>query len=189
MRRAVAAVASFALFAAVTSCSSPSSSPPAQPTAGSAATGTPSAGSPRLPAVGTPADVATGLRVPWGVAFLPDGGALVAERPTGRVLRIGPDGGTSDAGPVPGVHALGEGGLLGLAVAPGDPGTVFAYFTSNQDDNQVVRMRYRGGRLEAPEPLLIGIPAAGNHNGGRIVVGPDGNLWIGTGDAGRSDQA
>jgi glucose/arabinose dehydrogenase len=123
------------------------------------------------------------------VAFLPDGTALVAERPTGRVVRIGADGGTSDAGTVPGVRAVGEGGLLGLAVAPDDPGTVFAYFTSNEDDNRVVRMTYRDGRLGDPQPLLTGIPAAGNHDGGGIVVGPDGNLWIGTGDASRADQA
>jgi glucose/arabinose dehydrogenase len=191
MRNAVAAVAvSVALLAALGSCSRSSSSGE-QPTAGSAPTNsTPSSGAPaRLPTVGRPTDVATGLSVPWGLAFLPDGSALVAERPTGRVVRIGPDGGTSDAGTVPGVRAQGEGGMLGLAVAPDDPATVFAYFTSTDDDNRVVRIPYRNGRLGRPTALLTGIPAAGNHDGGRIVVGPDGNLWIGTGDAGRSEQA
>jgi glucose/arabinose dehydrogenase len=131
--------------------------------------------------------VTTGLRVPWGLAFLPDGTALVAERPTGRVVRIGPDGGAATAGTVPGVADQGEGGLLGLAVVPGGGAAianVYAYFTSTSGDNRVVRMPYRGGRLGAPAPVLTGIPAAGNHNGGRIVLGPDGNLWIGTGDAG-----
>ena len=127
--------------------------------------------------------MATGLKVPWGLVFLPDGSTLVAERPTGRVLRIGPDGGTTEAGVVPGVQPRGEGGLLGLAVAPRDPATVFAYFTSTEGDNRVVRLPLRGGRLGAPTPVLTGIPASSNHNGGRIVVGPDGNLWIGTGDA------
>jgi glucose/arabinose dehydrogenase len=196
MRRPVAAVAvSVALLAALGSCSRPSSSGE-QPTTGSAVTGSAatdssaSSASPvRLPAVGRPTDVVTGLWVPWGLAFLPDGSALVGERPTGRVVRIGPDGGTSDAGVVPGVRAQGEGGLLGLAVAPDDPRTVFAYFTSTDDDNRVVRLPYRDGRLGDPTPLLTGIPAAGNHDGGRIVVGPDGNLWIGTGDAGRGEQA
>jgi glucose/arabinose dehydrogenase len=193
MRRPLAVVLSVALLAALASCSQPSASAD-QPTSGSAATGTPTSTSPStasapLPAVGEPTDVATGLRVPWGVAFLPDGGALVAERPTGRVVRIGADGGTSEAGTVPGVRDLGEGGLLGLAVAPDDPATVYAYFTSSNDDNRVVRMPYRNGRLGEPTPLLTGIPAAGNHDGGRIVVGPDGNLWIGTGDAGQGEQA
>jgi glucose/arabinose dehydrogenase len=186
---AVAVAVSVALLAGLGACSTPGSSTE-QPTNGSTATGTtPWTSSPRLPAVGGPTDVATGLQVPWGVAFLPDGSALVGERPTGRVVRIGADGGTSDAGTVPGVRALGEGGLLGLAVAPDDPGTVYAYFTSSKDDNRVVRMPYHDGRLGAPTPLLTGIPAAGNHDGGRIVVGPDGNLWIGTGDAGRGEQA
>ena len=193
MRRPLAVVLSVALLAALASCSQPSASAD-QPTSGSTATGTststsPSTASAPLPAVGEPTDVATGLRVPWGVAFLPDGGALVAERPTGRVVRIGADGGTSEAGTVPGVRDLGEGGLLGLAVAPDDPATVYAYFTSSNDDNRVVRMRYRNGRLGEPTPLLTGIPAAGNHDGGRIVIGPDGNLWIGTGDAGQGEQA
>jgi glucose/arabinose dehydrogenase len=188
MPRAIAVAVSVALLAGLGACSSPGSPADEQPTAGSAATGSPSGRSERLPAVGRPTDVTTGLRVPWGVAFLPDGTALVAERPTGRVVRIGPDGGITEAGTVPGVRALGEGGLLGLAVAPDDPGTVFAYFTS-ADDNRVVRMPYRDGRLGDAVPLLAGIPAAGNHNGGRIVVGPDGNLWMGTGDAGRSEQA
>jgi glucose/arabinose dehydrogenase len=191
MRRIVAAVAA---LAAVAACSGPSSAPE-QPTAGASSPSPPSSpsssatASPQaVPATGKPVDVATGLQVPWGLAFLPDGGALVAERPTGRVVRIGADGGTVEAGVVPGVLALGEGGLLGLAVAPRDPATVYAYLTTDAD-NRVVRMPYRDGRLGAPTPLLTGVPAAGNHDGGRIVVGPDGNLWIGTGDAGREDQA
>jgi glucose/arabinose dehydrogenase len=200
MRRVLAAVV---VLVAATACSAPDSSP-AQPTAGAStpsstqspnasstpsSTASPGASRPPLAAAGNPVDVATGLQVPWGLAFLPDGGALVAERPTGRVVRIGADGGTSEAGVVPGVRDIGEGGLLGLAVAPRDPGTVYAYLTSTEGDNRVLRMPYRGGRLGTATPLLTGIPAAGNHNGGRIVIGPDGNLWIGTGDAGEPDQS
>ena len=176
-----------------------------QPTAGSRATSptgsagttdpadgastTPSRRVVALPALGDPATVTTGLQVPWGLAFLPDGTALVAERPTGQVVAIGPDGGRSPAGRVPGVADRGEGGLLGLAVAPRDPRTVYAYFTSDQGDNRVVSMSYRGGRLGAPKVLLRGIPAGGNHNGGRLAVGPDGHLWIGTGDAGDTGRS
>ncbi len=194
-----------AVSVALTGCGGPASAPE-QPTAGStpataspsgSPSGSPSAspsGSPSAAAasgtladLGQPVDVATDLTVPWGLAFLPDGTALVAERPTGRVLAIGPDGGTSPAGTVPGVADRGEGGLLGLAVARNDPGTVYAYFTSTQDDNRVVRMPFSAGRLGRATPVLTGIPAGSNHNGGRIAFGPDGKLWIGTGDA--SDTA
>jgi glucose/arabinose dehydrogenase len=202
-RRSLPLAAAVVLLAA---CSGPSSAPE-QPTAGSTPSSTtpiplPSASagssdpSPSASArlgtlrrLGAPVDIATGLRVPWGVAFLGDGSALVAERPTGRVVRIRPDGGTSDAGTVPGVEDRGEGGLLGLAVASRDPSTVFAYFTATSNDNRVVRMRYRAGRLSGATPLLTGIPAAGNHNGGGLLIGPDGNLWIGTGDAGDGGRA
>src|SRR3954452_3715916 len=64
--------------------------------------------------------VATGLHVPWGIAFLPSGTALVSERTTGRILRIPRSGGPKHVvRRVPGVDVnAGEGGLLGLAVSP-----------------------------------------------------------------------
>src|ERR1700742_3222796 len=64
--------------------------------------------------------IATGLHVPWGIAFLPGGDALVAERTTGRILRVPRNGGSAKvAMTVPGVATdAGEGGLLGLAVSP-----------------------------------------------------------------------
>jgi glucose/arabinose dehydrogenase len=194
MRRSAIAAALLATAVASSACGGSQAPAVDQPTAGSAPSPStsvsPSASASsskpaaaRLPRVGDTVDVATGVQVPWGLAFVPDGSTLVAERPTGRVLRIGPDGGTTEAGVIPGVQPRGEGGLLGLAVAPRDPSTVFAYFTSTEGDNRVVRLSLRQGRLGAPTPVLTGIPAASNHNGGRIVVGPDGNLWIGTGDA------
>ena len=135
-------------------------------------------------------NLATGLEVPWGVAFLPDGSALVGER-GGTVHRLdGDGGGATTVGRVPEVSAVGEGGLLGLAVqARGSTTTVFAYLTSTNGDNRVVRMPYAGGRLGRPRVILAGIASAPNHNGGALVVGPDGDLWIGTGDARRSELA
>lgn len=135
--------------------------------------------------------LATRLRVPWGLARLPGGQLLVAER-TGRVLRIPTTGGSPvGVGTVPGVRARGEGGLLGLAVAPDDPASVFVYLTSTAGDNRVLRIPLTGGRLNVTRAQIVikGIPAAGNHNGGRLVVGPDGNLWIGTGDAGTESRS
>ncbi len=130
--------------------------------------------------------VATGLSVPWGIAFLPDGDALVAERNTGRILRIG-DGRRRVAMRVPGVNTgAGEGGLLGLAVSPtySRDRLVYAYFTSSSD-NRIVRFRL-GGRVRT---VLTGLASAGIHNGGRIAFGPDGKLYAGVGDAGNTANA
>ncbi|MEU2039955.1 PQQ-dependent sugar dehydrogenase [Nocardia niwae] len=141
------------------------------------------AGRPDLDAAG---EVATDLDVPWGLAFLPDGSALVSERDSGRVLRIGAGRAPEQVYQVPGVTARGEGGLLGLAVAPdyAESRYVFAYFTA-ETDNRIVRFRLDG----PPEVLVAGIAKAGNHNGGRIAFGPDGMLYAGTGDAGESGRS
>jgi glucose/arabinose dehydrogenase len=134
-----------------------------------------------LPA--SPEDVATGLEVPWGLAFLPDGDALVSERATGRILRVPAAGGEPvTEATVPGVDPFaGEGGLLGIAVSPdhAEDGPVYAYLTT-AEDNRIVR--FRPG--EEPEPILTGIARGQVHNGGRIAFGPDGMLYAGTGDAG-----
>jgi glucose/arabinose dehydrogenase len=134
-------------------------------------------------ALGSPSVVASGLNVPWGLAFLPDGDALVSERATGKIKRIPRGGGTPrTVMTIPGVAKnFGEGGLLGIAVSPrySSDRLVYAYYTSGRD-NRVVRFRL-GGRVRT---VLTGIVRAGNHNGGRIGFGPDGMLYIGTGDAG-----
>ena len=145
-----------------------------------------------VPAVSVTRTIASGLEVPWGVAFLPDGSALVALRDSGQVRRVTADGEVTDAGSVPGAQHRGEGGLLGLAVPPADQTggivTVYAYYTGSQD-NRIVTMPFENGRLGTPTPLLTGIPSAGFHNGGRMIVGPDAKLWIGTGEAGVTSRS
>jgi glucose/arabinose dehydrogenase len=132
--------------------------------------------------------LARDLQVPWGVAFLPDGDALVSERTTARILRIPAAGGQArEAMRLGGVDTgAGEGGLLGLAVSPGyaEDRLVYAYYTS-AEDNRVVRFRL-GGEVE---PVLTGLDRAPIHDGGRIAFGPDGMLYVGTGDAGNGDVA
>jgi glucose/arabinose dehydrogenase len=131
--------------------------------------------------------VASGLQVPWGVAFLPDGSALVGERPTGRIVRIPRGGGRArTVMRVPGVAADGEGGLLGLAVSPryASNHLVYAYLTT-ASDNRIVRFRVGG----SARPILTGLQKASIHDGGRIAFGPDGKLYAGVGDAGNSSNA
>jgi glucose/arabinose dehydrogenase len=131
--------------------------------------------------------VASGLQVPWGVAFLPDGSALVGERPTGRIVRIPKGGGRSrTVTRVPGVVADGEGGLLGLAVSPhyASDRLVYAYLTT-AGDNRIVRFRLGG----SARPILTGLQKASIHDGGRIAFGPDGRLYAGVGDAGNTANA
>ncbi|MBB6170453.1 glucose/arabinose dehydrogenase [Nocardiopsis mwathae] len=132
-----------------------------------------------------PVDVATDLEVPWGIDFLPDGSALVTERDSTRVVRVGPGGEVTEVGTVDAAVPRGEGGLLGLAVHPDFPDepAVYVYATA-ADDNRILRMPYAEDTgLGDPEVVLDGIPKAVVHNGGRIAFGPDGLLYAATGDA------
>ena len=134
--------------------------------------------------------VVTGLETPWELAFLPDGRALLTERP-GRVrllskalkLREEPAAEVE-------VAAVGEGGLLGLAVDPDFESNGFVYLYRTTDSgNEVLRYRFDGDRLEEDGRVLDGLEAAGIHDGGRIRFGPDGLLYVTTGEAGNPPLA
>lgn len=134
--------------------------------------------------------VAEGLEAPWEIAFLPDRRALITERP-GSVRLLEADG-TLRERPVAeiAVSAVGEAGLLGLAVDPrfADNRLVYVYRTTDSG-NEVVRYRLEGRRLTGETVILDGIEAGAIHDGGRIHFGPDGALWASTGEAGNTELA
>lgn len=137
-------------------------------------------------ALAAPEVVATGIEAPWGVAFLPSGDALVAERDTGRILRVGGGQPPQPVMQLTRVKPSGEAGLLGLAVSPSysTDELVYAYYTA-ASDNRIVRFRLGG----AEEVILDGIAKASIHDGGRLAFGPDGMLYATTGDAGNASTA
>src|SRR5437588_12366870 len=134
--------------------------------------------------------VASGLEVPWSFAFLTGGDVLVSERP-GRVRLL--QGGTLLTQPVLTVKTgeSSEGGLLGIAVSPRDETQLFLYLTAPGPQNQLQRWTlakdHRSAKLD--KVLVAGIGASRFHDGGRIRFGPDGALYVGTGDARQPERS
>jgi len=157
-------------------------------------------GIPQPPAVGPtdsanadPVTLASGLAAPWSVVRLEGGGALISQRDGGEVLELSASGDLREAGVVPGGVSGGESGLHGLALlAEGETRWLYAYHGA-AEDNRVVRMPLTGEpgslTLGAVEVVVSGIPRASTHDGGRIAFGPDGMLYIATGDAGQRQRA
>lgn len=129
--------------------------------------------------------IADDLDVPWGISFFPDGDALVSERDTARLLRLSPDGAITSLATVQDVTPTSEGGLLGVAVSPdfGSDQTIFAY-TTTADDNRVLSGTLGDFKAGDATAILTGIPSGEIHNGGRLAFGPDGKLYVTTGEIG-----
>ena len=121
-------------------------------------------------------EVASGLRVPWSLAWDPAGALWFTER-TGRLTKL--NGPSRD---IAGVSPTGEGGLMGLEFDR--QGRMFVMYTSAQD-NRIVRLEADGSQ----KVLVSGIARAAIHNGGRLRFGPDGSLYASTGDAGQTSLA
>jgi aldose sugar dehydrogenase len=137
--------------------------------------------------------VATGLDTPWSIGWLPDGRALVTERP-GRVRLLSKDGQLRQE-PVGVVKDVvetdgSESGLLGLAIDPefAKNRFVYLYFTTPAE-NVVGRFRFDDDRLMLDNVVVSGIEAGPIHDGGRIAFGPDEMLYITTGEAGDGELA
>ena len=133
----------------------------------------------------SPAEVvADNLHIPWDVGFLPSGEMLITERP-GNLLLVGVD---RKVIKIEGVRHIGEGGLLGLALHPDFAGNkfIYLYLTSTSGAkvvNRVERYVLDGSALSDRKVIVGGIAGSRNHDGGQIAFGPDGKLYITTGDA------
>lgn len=182
----VAAIAVLALTVAGCGFGAPDEDPDTSPPSFPTPSDSPIESTPPPPEItGAHQVIVSGLEVPWDVDFLPDGAALVTERDSGRILRVGPestaDGLVVEEAQTVAVNSAGEGGLLGIAVSPdyATDGRVFIYYTTDQD-NRIARLQLG----QPPEPILTGIPRSDNHNGGQLAFGPDdGLLYASTGDS------
>lgn len=149
------------------------------------------------------------LEIPWDIAVAPNGDLFVTER-VGRVTRftgsevnavLSPDEAIDAGSLAPGADERpwwvkgGEGGTLGVAVHPGYPDVpaLFVYYTAQSGDSRINRVsRFDLGADDpaATETVLIDqMPANKFHNGGRVTFGPNGYLWVTTGDAGQKPLA
>jgi glucose/arabinose dehydrogenase len=141
--------------------------------------------------------VAEGLEHPWGLEFLPDGRMLVTERP-GRLRIVTPGGGLSaPLSGVPAVRAVGQGGLLDVALDPafGENGLVYLSYAEpgegDESGTAVARGRLTDTGLEQVEVLFRQVHKVDSkhHYGSRLVFDRSGRLFITLGDRGGHREA
>ncbi len=138
--------------------------------------------------------IASGLQVPWDIAFAPDGRVFVTER-AGRIRVI--ENGVLRAEPwaVLDVARRSELGLMGIALAPDFEQSRHVYVVGSfrvsdgHAENRVYRLTERGGRGVDPTLVLGGMRVARYHAGAALRFGPDGMLYLSTGDATRPGEA
>ena len=192
---ALAAVIAAACSAPPASVTAPTVTPTprATQTAGAPATATLSPSPAPVPKPPTLADapVQTGLRVPWDLAFAPDGRMFVTERP-GNLLIF--ESGAPNARRIghyslPDVRAQGESGLMGIALDPDFARSGLLYVCASRVDqgewrNQVLRLKATGNDVALDGYVIrAGMRAAVAHDGCTVRFGPDGKLWVSMGES------
>ncbi len=130
--------------------------------------------------------VARNLTIPWDIAFLPEGGMLITERP-GQLVHIKKDG-SKQSIVVDNVKTTGESGLLGIVLHPNfaQNKMLYLYITHTEGAglrNRVERYVFQNNTLTQRKTIISNIPGALYHDGGRMEFGPDRKLYITTGDA------
>lgn len=180
---ALALAAAFAAAGASGCCSNVVASAPADPQCQLVESGP---GPPGTTAIRAET-VVDGLEVPWGIAFLPNGDLLATER-AGRLRLVRGGKLLPPIATIP-VSQESESGLLGIALSPDFATTrrFFLYLTAPEEGGRFHRVERwtlaeDGLGASRDEVVVDRIPAAAYHDGGRLRIGPDGMLYVGTGD-------
>lgn len=138
--------------------------------------------------------LAQNLDVPWAIDIAEDGRLFFTER-TGRIMAIDKNGSLlSDPVAFINVMQNGESGLLGLALHPNftENHLLYVYHTYSNDSavlNKVLMLTEDDNKIVESKVIIDNIPAADRNDGGRIKFGPDGKLYIATGDARQPELA
>jgi len=132
--------------------------------------------------------IAQNLDVPWAIDIAVDNRIFFTEKP-GRLGMIHANG-TLASEPVVNIHTedIGEAGLMGLALHPNftQNHLMYVYHTYAKNGglyNKVLMLTEKNNKIVNSKIILDGIPASDSNNGGRIKFGPDGKLYVSTGDS------
>jgi aldose sugar dehydrogenase len=138
--------------------------------------------------------LAQNLNVPWAIDIAENGSVFFTER-TGRIMVIDKNG-SLISDPIAYINVMqnDESGLLGLALHPNftENHLLYVYHTYSNDSsilNKVLMLREDDNKIVESKVIIDNIPAADRNNGGRIKFGPDGKLYIATGDARQPELA